>query len=106
MIRAPLIAKSAMRLSRSSRLFVASLVIVVGAVLVAYAATRQAERYALREAGALSEEQLHLYARNLQTLIDRYRSLPAVLALDPEMSQSLAGPLSTEAQHRDRKSVV
>ncbi|MFV1942240.1 ATP-binding protein [Pseudomonas luteola] len=100
MIRAPLIAKSAMRLSRSSRLFVASLVIVVGAVLVAYAATRQAERYALREAGALSEEQLHLYARNLQTLIDRYRSLPAVLALDPEMSQSLAGPLSTEAQHR------
>jgi two-component system C4-dicarboxylate transport sensor histidine kinase DctB len=100
MIGAPLIAKSAMRLPRFSRLFTISLVIIAGAVLVAYAAVRQAERYALREAGALSEEQLHLYARNLQTLIDRYRSLPAVLALDPAMSESLSGPLSAEAQQQ------
>jgi two-component system C4-dicarboxylate transport sensor histidine kinase DctB len=100
MISAPLIAKPAMRLSRSSRLFLGSLVIVAGAVLMASIAARQAERYALREAGALSEEQLHLYGRNLQTLIDRYRALPAVLALDPEMSKSLAGPLSKEAQEQ------
>jgi two-component system, NtrC family, C4-dicarboxylate transport sensor histidine kinase DctB len=39
-----------------------------------------------------------LYASSLHTLIERYRALPAVLALDPELRSALEGPLTAEQQ--------
>jgi two-component system C4-dicarboxylate transport sensor histidine kinase DctB len=42
---------------------------------------------------------LALYANSLHTLIDRYRALPAVLALDPQLRGALAGPVGAEQQN-------
>ncbi|WP_244620784.1 ATP-binding protein [Metapseudomonas lalkuanensis] len=62
-------------------------------------AGRQAERQALRDEGEQAREQLTLYAGSLRTLIDRFRALPAVLALDPELRGTLGGPVDNAAQH-------
>ena len=51
-----------------------------------------AARHALRGLSAQSSEQLQLRALALQRLIDRYRVLPTVLALDPQLRSALTGP--------------
>ncbi|MCF5582247.1 sensor histidine kinase, partial [Pseudomonas syringae] len=43
-------------------------------------------------------EQLALYANTLHTLIERYRALPSVLALDPEIRAALSGPVTDDVQ--------
>ncbi|WP_263143735.1 ATP-binding protein [Pseudomonas sp. RIT-PI-AD] len=63
-------------------------------------AGRYAERRVLRDESAQGREQLALYAEALGTLIERYRALPAVLALDPELSAALAGPVDAATQQR------
>lgn len=88
---------------RPLRLTFYALLIIAGAVLAAALATRQAERQALVDEAARANQQLALYANSLHTLIERYRALPAVLALDSEMISALKGPLDTAT---DRKSVV
>ncbi|MDO8402855.1 MAG: sensor histidine kinase, partial [Pseudomonas sp.] len=69
--------------SRSLRITLYTLLIFVGAALAAGIALRHTERQALVEDAARANQQLALYANSLHTLIDRYRALPAVLALDP-----------------------
>ena len=74
------------------------LLILAGAVLAAGLVVRQAERHALADDATRASEQLVLYGNSLHTLIERYRALPAVLALDPELRSALRGPISAEIQ--------
>ena len=61
-------------------------------------------RRALNELSQQADEQLQLRAQALQRLVDRYRVLPAVLALDPELRQALSGPsASIDSLALDRK---
>lgn len=83
---------------RPLRLAVYTLVIVAGAVVSATLAMRHAEHQALLDDAARANEQLALYANSLHTLIERYRALPAVLALDPELRSALKGPVGPEQQ--------
>ncbi|MGV8215925.1 sensor histidine kinase, partial [Pseudomonas aeruginosa] len=73
-----------MSLSRPLRLFL---------LLLPRLATRpvHGQQQALRAEGEQVRKQLDLYAGSLQTLIERFRSLPAVLALDPDLRAALAG---------------
>ncbi|MCX2544684.1 ATP-binding protein [Pseudomonas sp. COW5] len=84
--------------SRLVRLTLYTLLILAGAALAATLAIRHAERQALVEDAARANQQLALYANSLHTLIDRYRALPAVLALDPQLRAALAGPVDAEQQ--------
>lgn len=65
-----------------------------------YATGRVAEWRALHQDGADAREQLRLYASTLQGYIERYRTLPAVLALDPEVRAALTGKLDAATQNR------
>ncbi|KQB55551.1 cytochrome C biogenesis protein CcmE [Pseudomonas endophytica] len=84
--------------SRHLRLAVYTLLIVIGAALAGGWAMHQAERHALEESAKRGPEQLNLYANSLHTLIERYRALPAVLALDPELISALSGPINSDLQ--------
>ncbi|OPK11826.1 ATP-binding protein [Pseudomonas sp. VI4.1] len=84
--------------SRPLRLTLYIVFILAGAALAAALAIRHAERQALVEDAARANQQLGLYATSLHTLIERYRALPAVLALDPQLRSALKGPLSPEQQ--------
>lgn len=84
--------------SRTLRLSLYSLLIIAGTVVAATFAMRHAERQALEEDAAPANQQLGLYANSLHTLIDRYRALPAVLALDPQLRTALAGPVDADEQ--------
>ena len=53
-----------------------------------------AGRRALLGLSAQAGEQLQLRALALQRLIDRYRVLPTVLALDPQLRSALTGPVT------------
>ncbi len=84
--------------ARHLRLALYTLLIVVGAALAGGWAMHQAERHALEESARRGPEQLNLYANSLHTLIERYRALPAVLALDTELITALSGPMTPELQ--------
>ncbi|AZD10132.1 C4-dicarboxylate transport sensor protein dctB [Pseudomonas chlororaphis] len=86
------------QIPRPLRLTFYTLVILAGAVVSATFAMRHAERQALEDDAARASEQLALYANSLHTLIERYRALPAVLALDPELRSALKGPVSPQQQ--------
>lgn len=83
---------------RPLRLTFYALLITAGAVLAAALAIREAERQSLVNDASRASQQLALYANSLQTLIERYRALPAVLALDSEMINALKGPLDQATQ--------
>ena len=85
--------------SRTLRLTLYTLLIIAGAAIAAALAIRHAERQALEEDATRASQQLALYANSLHTLIDRYRALPAVLALDPQLRGALAGPVGAEQQN-------
>lgn len=84
--------------SRTVRLSFYTLLIIAGTALAAILAIRHAERQALEEDASRANQQLALYANSLHTLIDRYRALPAVLALDPQLRSALAGPVDASQQ--------
>ena len=83
---------------RALRLGLITLLIVLGTALSAGWAMHQAKRQAMEDDAQRASQQLGLYANTLHTLIDRYRALPAVLALDPELIAALRGPASEEVQ--------
>ena len=84
--------------SRYLRLALYTLLILIGAALAGGWAMHQAERHALEESAKRGPEQLSLYANSLHTLIERYRALPAVLALDSEFIAALSGPINSDVQ--------
>ncbi|MNF58120.1 C4-dicarboxylate transport sensor protein DctB [compost metagenome] len=57
-----------------------------------------AKRQSMVEDAGRASQQLGLYANSLHTLIERYRALPAVLALDPELISALSGPVTEPVQ--------
>lgn len=83
---------------RALRLGLITLLIVLGTALSAGWAMHQAKRQAMEDDARRASQQLGLYANALHTLIDRYRALPAVLALDPELIAALRGPVSEPVQ--------
>ncbi|WP_296250390.1 ATP-binding protein [Pseudomonas sp. UBA4194] len=83
---------------RRLRLTLIVLLILAGTLLSAVWASRHARHLAVLEEAGRSHEQLALYTNGLHTLIERYRALPAVLALDPELIQALGGPVDTATQ--------
>ncbi|OAB53724.1 sensor histidine kinase [Pseudomonas thivervalensis] len=83
---------------RPLRLCLYTLLILAGAALAATLAVHHAERAALDEDASRASQQLTLYANSLHTLIERYRALPAVLALDPELRDALKGPVNPAQQ--------
>jgi len=84
--------------TRTLRLSLYTLLILTGAAVAASLAVRHAEREALEEDANRANQQLALYANSLHTLIERYRALPAVLALDPELRSALQAPVSPAQQ--------
>lgn len=83
---------------RALRLGLITLLIVLGTALSAGWAMHQAKRQAMEDDAQRASQQLGLYANALHTLIDRYRALPAVLALDPELIAALRGPVTEHVQ--------
>lgn len=78
-----------------------TLSIVLGGMLVAmFAAGHFVEQNALHDESATVRRQLRLYAQALQQRIDRYRTLPQILALDPELRAAVSGPLSAAQVER------
>ncbi|PVZ16225.1 MULTISPECIES: ATP-binding protein [unclassified Pseudomonas] len=85
---------------RRLRLAAIILPAVLGTLLCGALGARYNARQALLEDSRVSEQRLNLYANNLNTLIERYRALPAVLALDPEVADALQRPLERSRQLR------
>ncbi|WP_288374743.1 ATP-binding protein [uncultured Pseudomonas sp.] len=83
---------------RALRLALIILLILVGTALSASWAMHHAKRQAMQTDARRASEQLTLYANGLHTLIERYRALPAVLALDPELIDALHGPVGESLQ--------
>ena len=83
---------------RTLRLGLIVLAISAGTLLAAAWARQHAEHQAMVEDAERASQQLGLYANSLHTLIERYRALPAVLALDPELIAALRGSVSPETQ--------
>ena len=83
---------------RALRLGLITLLILLGTALSAGWAMHQAKRQAMEDDAERANQQLGLYANTLHTLIDRYRALPAVLALDPELIAALRGPVNEPVQ--------
>ncbi|MBC3485203.1 sensor histidine kinase [Pseudomonas sp. SWRI50] len=83
---------------RALRLGLIVLFILLGTALSAGWAMHQAKRQAMADDAQRANQQLGLYANALHTLIERYRALPAVLALDPELIAALRGPVSEPVQ--------
>ncbi len=82
------------------RLLPVLLLALIGSLLLGSQAWRRAEQATLAEASLLGQEQLRLHASGLQTLIDRFRALPAVLAQDPELIAALTNPPAAAATER------
>ena len=71
-------------------------IVLAGMLLCMFAAGQYVLRHSLRQESESVERQLNLYAQALGQRIDRYRTLPEVLALDPELRAALSGPLGTQ----------
>lgn len=85
-----------MRLRRT-RPFTLILIALLGAgmILVIWLAGHQAQQRALDEDSAQAAQHLRLSADALESLIERYRMLPAVLARDAALRAALAGPIDS-----------
>lgn len=85
---------------RRHRFFWTLLVLVAGMILAMGAAEHIARQRALRDESASVRHQLDLYAQALKQRIDRYRTLPQVLALDAELRDAVAHPLNARDVER------
>ena len=83
---------------RALRLGLIVFFILAGTLFTAGWAMHHAKRQSMVEEAGRASQQLGLYATSLHTLIERYRALPAVLALDPELISALQGPVDGPVQ--------
>ncbi|MEG1040056.1 MAG: ATP-binding protein [Pseudomonas sp.] len=83
---------------RALRLGLIIFFILAGTLFTAGWAMHHAKRQSMVEDATRASQQLGLYANSLHTLIERYRALPAVLALDPELISALSGPVNAQVQ--------
>ncbi|MEP7186270.1 MAG: PAS-domain containing protein [Rhodanobacter sp.] len=75
--------------------FFAVLALAVFMLASVFVAGRIAQQRALHQLSAQTAEQLQLRALALQRFIDRYRVLPTVLALDPDLRRALEQPATS-----------
>nr|WP_084166382.1 ATP-binding protein [Stutzerimonas azotifigens] len=75
-----------------ARVVLIAALIVAGLVLSMVWAGRIAERHAWVERGQEARGQLELYAQAIHTLVERFRSVPALLALDSDIRELLRSP--------------
>ncbi len=87
-------------LSRHRMLLLTIAVMVGGTVLSAVAAGHYAWRRALGDESSQVQRQLQLYGQGLQQRIDRFGTLPQVLALDPDLLHALRVPPSPAERQR------
>ncbi|WP_102945107.1 PAS-domain containing protein [Stenotrophomonas sp. VV52] len=88
------------RVSRYRPLLLTLLVMVGGTLLAGLVAGRYAQQRALAAESTQVRRQLDLYAQSLQQRIDRFGTLPQVMALDPDLQQALRQPLDDAERHR------
>ena len=88
------------RAARYRPLLLTLLVMIGGTLLAALVAGRYAQQRALAAESSQVRRQLDLYAQTLQQRIDRFGTLPQVLALDPDLQQALRQPLDAAERQR------
>ncbi len=79
-------------LSNRQRVTLIVALILIGLLLSMYWAGRLAEQRAWAERSQESQGQLELYAQAIHTQVERFRSVPALLALDSDIQGLLANP--------------
>jgi histidine kinase len=80
------------------------LILLGGMAASMFLAGQWAWRHSLHEESDSVQRQLALYGQTLAQRIDRYRTLPEVLALDAQLQNALAHPLSArEVEQLNRK---
>lgn len=87
-------------LGRHRTLLLTLLLMIGGTVLCAAAAGHYAWRRALATESAQVQRQLELYGQGLQQRIDRFGTLPQVLALDPDLRRALLQVPDAAARQR------
>ncbi|MFL6585490.1 MAG: PAS-domain containing protein [Luteimonas sp.] len=85
---------------RLRRLLLTVLLACGGLVLVASLGYREGSRRALDAQSARAAQQLDLQAQALNQRIERYRALPQVLALDPDLRAAVAAPVDAATRAR------
>jgi two-component system C4-dicarboxylate transport sensor histidine kinase DctB len=71
------------------------LLILLGLLASIWLAGRYAEQHAWQERSLEARGQLQLYAQSIHTLVERFRSVPEVLALDSDIKSLLRSPDDT-----------
>ncbi|MDR7191825.1 hybrid sensor histidine kinase/response regulator [Luteimonas terrae] len=89
-----------MRSTPRRRWLLTLLIACGGLVLVAALGYREGGRRALDAQSAQAAQQLDLQAQALNQRIERYRALPQVLALDPDLRAAVAAPVDAATQAR------
>lgn len=85
---------------RRRRLLLTVLIALGGLALVAGLGYREGARRALAAQSAQAAQQLDLQVQALNQRIERYRALPQVLALDPDLRAAVAAPVDAATQAR------
>ncbi len=80
-----------------------TLLVMVGGTVLCAVAAGHAWRRALGEESSQVQRQLQLYGQGLQQRIDRFGTLPQVLALDPDLLHALRAASPTEQQRLNLK---
>ncbi len=88
------------RVSRYRPLLLTLLVMIGGTLVAGVVAGRYGQQRALAAESAQVRRQLDLYAQTLQQRIDRFGTLPQVMALDPDLQQALRQPLDAAERQR------
>jgi len=89
------------RLPYPSRSVLWTLLVLFGGMAASmFLAGQLAWRHSLREESDTVERQLALYGQTLEQRIDRYRTLPEVLALDDQLRSALTRPLARQEVER------
>ena len=68
------------------------LLIALGLAVSLWLASRYAEQRAWEDRSSEAHGQLQLYAQSIQTLVDRFRSVPQLLAMDSDIQSLLQAP--------------
>jgi histidine kinase len=101
-----LITHLVMRLARNlarNRLFLTLVIVLSGMLLSMWAASRVALQTSLHDESESVQRQLTLYAQAMVQRVDRYRTLPEVLALDAELKSALSQLSATEVDRLNHK---
>ncbi|KLI98486.1 PAS-domain containing protein [Luteimonas sp. FCS-9] len=89
-----------MRSPQRARRLLSTAIAIGGLVAMAVLGYRLGGDDALRHQTAQATQQLQLHAQTLDQRIERYRALPQVLALDPDLRASVAAPVDAATQRR------